>query len=90
MVGGVPSLHSAEHQRGAHGPRTHHTARDTPMNILSAIRNFIASARDEEGATMVEYGLVVAFIALIALIGVTALGNGVNARFNDTATTVAP
>ena len=31
--------------------------------------------RDEEGATMVEYGLLVALIALVAIVGVTALGH---------------
>ncbi len=30
--------------------------------------------RDEEGATMVEYGLLVALIALVAIVGVTTLG----------------
>ena len=30
--------------------------------------------RDEEGATMVEYGLLVAFIAIVALVGVQLLG----------------
>lgn len=39
----------------------------------------------EEGATMVEYGLLVAFIALIALVGVTALGGGLNDLFQGIA-----
>ncbi len=30
--------------------------------------------RDEEGATMVEYGLLVALIALVAIVGVALLG----------------
>jgi pilus assembly protein Flp/PilA len=33
----------------------------------------------EEGATMVEYGLMVALIALIAIGGATDLGGAVNA-----------
>ncbi len=37
--------------------------------------------RDEEGATMVEYGLLVAFIALVAIVGVKALGTGLNSLF---------
>lgn len=41
--------------------------------------------RDEEGATMVEYGLLVAFIALVALVGVKALGTGLNGLFNGIA-----
>jgi|HubBroStandDraft_3_1064219.scaffolds.fasta_scaffold332009_3 pilus assembly protein Flp/PilA len=41
--------------------------------------------RDEEGAAMVEYGLLVALIALVALVGVTALGNGLKTLFNQIA-----
>jgi pilus assembly protein Flp/PilA len=37
--------------------------------------------RDEEGATMVEYGLLVALIALVAIVGVTLLGNKLSALF---------
>jgi pilus assembly protein Flp/PilA len=41
--------------------------------------------RDEEGATMVEYGLLVALIALVAIVGVTLLGNNLLALFNTVA-----
>ncbi|HEX3671186.1 MAG TPA: Flp family type IVb pilin [Candidatus Cybelea sp.] len=41
--------------------------------------------RDEEGATMVEYGLLVAFIALVALVGVQALGTNLSGLFNGVA-----
>lgn len=37
--------------------------------------------KDEKGAAMVEYGLLVAFIAVIALVGVKALGIKVNNLF---------
>ena len=36
---------------------------------------------DERGAAMVEYGLLVAFIAVIALVGVKALGVNINTLF---------
>lgn len=35
----------------------------------------------EEGAAMVEYALLVALIALVAIVGVTATGTGINAQF---------
>lgn len=41
-----------------------------------------ARFEDERGATMVEYGLLVAFVALIALVAVTQFGNRVSALFN--------
>jgi pilus assembly protein Flp/PilA len=44
--------------------------------------------RDEEGATMVEYGLLVALIAMVALVGVSALGINVNNLFNTVAGSV--
>lgn len=38
--------------------------------------------KKERGATMVEYGLLVAFIAIIALVGVKLLGQNLLALFN--------
>jgi pilus assembly protein Flp/PilA len=43
---------------------------------------------DEEGATMVEYGLLVALIAIVALAGVTLFGTNVSALFNTIAGSV--
>ena len=37
--------------------------------------------RDEEGAAMVEYALLVALIALVAIAGVTATGTSINTQF---------
>ena len=36
---------------------------------------------DEEGAAMVEYALLVALIALVAIVGVSATGTSINAQF---------
>ena len=44
--------------------------------------------RDEEGATMVEYGLLVALIALVAIVGVTLLGKNLNTLFSAVAGSV--
>ena len=41
------------------------------------ITNLIAMIR-RTGATMVEYGLLVALIALVAIVGVTLLGTNLN------------
>jgi pilus assembly protein Flp/PilA len=38
---------------------------------------------DERGASMVEYGLLLALIAVIAIVAVRALGVGVSSKFND-------
>jgi pilus assembly protein Flp/PilA len=38
----------------------------------------------ERGASMVEYGLLLAFIAVICVLAVKALGENVSARFSST------
>jgi pilus assembly protein Flp/PilA len=39
--------------------------------------------RDEEGQDLVEYAMLLAFIALIAIAGVQFLGNTVNSFFSN-------
>jgi pilus assembly protein Flp/PilA len=50
--------------------------------------NVMSLIRDEEGATMVEYGLLVALIAMVALIAVTTLGKNLSSLFSTVATSV--
>ena len=38
---------------------------------------------DERGASMVEYGLLLALIAVIALVAVRALGGSVSTKFSE-------
>lgn len=49
--------------------------------LLLVCGRFQAMLRDEHGATMIEYALMVAFIAAIAVAGVTALGTTTNGLF---------
>ena len=44
--------------------------------------------RDEEGATAVEYGLMVALIAIVIIAAVTLLGTNLSSKFNQVATIV--
>lgn len=44
--------------------------------------------KDEKGATMVEYALMVALIAVVAIATVTTLGVNVNAKFLEIATAI--
>ena len=53
--------------------------------FISRMRNF---ANKEDGATMVEYGLMVALIAVVCLVAVTALGVNVAAIFQSIANSV--
>lgn len=41
--------------------------------------------RDDEGATMVEYGLIIALIAVVALVAVKTLGTNANSTLGNAA-----
>lgn len=53
---------------------------DSPMKKLW--KKFV---RDEEGATMVEYGLMVALIAVVCITAVTLIGTNLSTVFTDIA-----
>ena len=44
--------------------------------------------RGEEGAGLVEYGLLIVFIALIAAVGLRALGTSINSLFSNIGSSV--
>jgi pilus assembly protein Flp/PilA len=44
--------------------------------------------RDERGATAVEYGLMVALIAIVIIGAVTALGDQISSLFDSAATQI--
>jgi len=39
-------------------------------------------AKDESGATAIEYGLIAALISVALITGASALGNALNSQFN--------
>jgi Flp pilus assembly pilin Flp len=44
----------------------------------------------ETGATAAEYALLVSLIAIAIIVGATNLGNSINTRLDNTATTIGP
>ena len=54
--------------------------------MLPLINRF---GRDESGATMVEYALLVVLIGLIAATGANLLGNGLNVLFSKIGSVVS-
>lgn len=48
----------------------------------------VLGLRDERGATAVEYGLMVALIAVVIIVAVTLLGSNLNNLFQTVATKV--
>jgi pilus assembly protein Flp/PilA len=53
--------------------------------MLEQIKSFL---KDEEGATAVEYGLLVALIAAVIVVTVTALGVKINSAFTKVNTAI--
>jgi len=53
--------------------------------LLTAANKFI---RDEEGATLAEYGLLLALIAVVCLAAITVLGTKISTMFDATSTSI--
>ncbi len=53
---------------------------------MEKIRNFF---KDESGAAAVEYGLLVALIAVVIIGAVAALGTGISTTFTNAAASLA-
>jgi Flp pilus assembly pilin Flp len=51
---------------------------------------FLRAARDERGQSIVEYGLVIALIGMLAIAGLIALGSKVNNTFLQPSAQVIP
>lgn len=56
------------------------------MSVSNMIKRFM---KDESGATMVEYAVLVALIAVAVIATVYLLGDEINKRFNEVKTCIA-
>ena len=56
--------------------------------MLSRLINIQAKIRNDRGATAVEYGLMVALIAIVIIVAVALLGSNLSTLFNKAATSV--
>jgi pilus assembly protein Flp/PilA len=50
--------------------------------MTRAVTNFMSN---EEGAALAEYGILVAFIAIVAIVAVTFFGSKISAKFSQLA-----
>ena len=55
------------------------------VQLRKSTRNFFSN---EEGAALAEYGILVAFIAIVAIAAVTFFGSRISAKFSQYATTL--
>jgi pilus assembly protein Flp/PilA len=56
------------------------------MTLLKSLRKFAAS---ENGATMVEYGLIVGLLSLVVIAAVTASGDSLKVLFETVSTSLS-
>jgi pilus assembly protein Flp/PilA len=52
------------------------------------LKSLATIVRDEEGVTMVEYGLMLALIAIVCITAVALIGTNLSTLFNTVATSV--
>lgn len=72
-------------QSRVHSRRNAFSALDLPARPAAAVATF---ARDERGATAIEYALIASLIAVVIIGAVTSLGTSVGNLFNTTANAV--
>jgi pilus assembly protein Flp/PilA len=58
------------------------------LSYLVKLQVKAAALRNDRGATAVEYGLMVALIAIVIIVAVTILGKNLSSLFSDVATSV--
>ena len=71
------------------------TNKEFPVSIVSYWQSFIAPyiqarfGKDERGASLVEYALLVALIAVVCIIAITALGQSASDKFSEVGSKIA-
>jgi pilus assembly protein Flp/PilA len=57
---------------------------------LAAVKKFVSKyiTRKEEGATLAEYGLLLALIAAVCLIAIKVLGTQISSMFSSLSTSI--
>jgi len=50
------------------------------VSLTRAVRKFV---RDEEGAALVEYGILIALIAVVCIVLVATVGNKISQKFSE-------
>jgi len=69
---------------GTNWELSHHFSQEgvSMRKIKNAVTRFIA---DDEGAALAEYGILIAFIAIVAIVAVTFFGSKISAKFSSLA-----
>jgi pilus assembly protein Flp/PilA len=57
------------------------------LQVVGPVRNLL-SRRDEQGASLVEYALLVALIAIVAILALSFLGTSVSNTLNSVGSSI--
>ena len=52
------------------------------------MKNVLRFAKDESGATAIEYGLIASLIAVAMIVGATSIGTQLQTKFSKIASTI--
>jgi Flp pilus assembly pilin Flp len=58
------------------------------QTMKSLMQRAVRFVRDSRGATMAEYAILVAVVAIVVIVGAKALGGSVSAKLNTAATNI--
>lgn len=53
---------------------------------MNLVLNLLARLTSQRGQTMAEYGVLIAWVALLVIVGVSTLGHSLTTLFGNTAT----
>ena len=56
---------------------------NTTLVPEDSMKNLLAMLRNDDGATMVEYGIMVALIAAVCIVLISTLGKNVSSAFSS-------
>jgi Flp pilus assembly pilin Flp len=62
---------------------------DQSRGAVEVLRVLVGLAREEEGQDLVEYALLITFIALACIVGMQQLGTAINNNYNSISASVA-
>jgi pilus assembly protein Flp/PilA len=82
----VRNRHSGEFGVLVGGTRRTHAPcfRSQDMKLVKTVRTFL-TRKEEEGASLAEYGLLIALIAVVCIAAITLLGTSIRDMFNQLA-----